>query len=357
MEHIAPGMRSHLYHSSVGILLLLCISCGQHRPATTSTTADSTALPSREQVKQDTAFEDPLMEAKEIDAALLLRPRHVVIDTPDPRIILRTLFPGNYYELHYDEDIMSVTAWTSKRYPVKQYETWLTNETQPFPVENDNMTFIADTIRYTGMDGSQNILVEFATTDIESPEVLFCGRFACSIMGLACFTQKGDKWQLQAFSPALGCFGSYRKVPDIRALDLGSGKLGCMLYNSNGGPGSAYFSDIYVFAPFDGRYRCVLRENGTSLGNILYSGWGSNAALRKTAGNMPGIDIVINGNYNKRSILSEMISMADLPREIKATAAKKDSFNFDITRHYMYLGKGYSKRSADLSITDYDPDR
>lgn len=188
-----------------------------------------------------------------------------------PVAALRQLYPGAGYQIPHPKlpaDTLQLAEWSCPACPVKWVNGWIPGQKLRFPLTDDNQTQWHDTLAFTDDSGRQNIFISFATTpNMEGEDFLPSGRYNCAYMGLAWYRNTGAEWQLQAFSPVVGCFGAFQTLPPLQWLRLAPNRYACMLLNANGGPGQPYVADMYLIAAEKRQFRVILQSAGVSCTN------------------------------------------------------------------------------------------
>ncbi len=325
-------------------LFCLCVACGNGPDPQSKTIADiihTTDSPgTQEAVYTDDSTDDIQFVPRNITSASIGAVKAVPGKEFDLTAALKALFPGNYYRYHKYGDSFGkeeLVSWRCKDCPTAAFKGWDGDDNEIFPLGEGNMTLCTDTLQYIGDDGSRNVLVAFSTMPVQPLEFMHTGRFSCSIMGLALFRAGNDKWELKYFSPALGCYGAFQSMPDIHLLRLGPNNYGCYLFNTNGGAGGPFYSDLYAFGIVNGKFKKIMEETGVQ----RFDAGGSEYRAALAGGNTPdAIKMTITGMYSKN--LFENDTTSNLPKELMAYIAAKDSLNFIITREYWFTNGSYT---------------
>ncbi len=333
------------------------------KPGSHSATPNNSPIPVTEKIRKDTvqrrhAFyydSAPELKTKAISPGALSA-RDLMLDTPfDAAVAFSKLLPGNYYHLPEDgtvSDSVDMIEWSCPACTVSTMKGW--DESVPFPL-NDNETTLQQVLSFKDKAGKQNYMLMFGTTEKVFPDPT-CGRFSCGYLGLAWFREEAGRFQLQAWSPCLGCFGAFQNVPGIRLLELGTENFGCYIINSNGCASGPYNGDLFVFGARRGVFTTILHITDAERACTI-SGWGSSIKannVRKPLFNDLLYEVV--GSFNKynndyeedsgRSLRNEM------PAELRPYFKTKDSFEFNIERRYSYVGGKYKSVQSKTKITE-----
>ena len=260
-----------------------------------------------------------------------------------PSKALRSLVPGTYYTYANDykpRKTERYVVWRCKNCATKKMKGWDSDFPENFPNKDGNMTLCKDTIRYTGDDGSENILMEISTHDIQPMDCIYEGRFSCAILGLALYTREGDHWLLKAFSPAIGCYGAFQYMPALHLIKLGKNKYGFYLLNSNGGAGGPYYTDLYLVSIVNGKFKVLLSSDGVRRSNTGTSEWNMKISSHPDDTGYGPVTIRMKGDYSKWSFM-EMDTLSNVPPELQQAITQSDSFNFTITRQFNFRNGSY----------------
>ena len=260
-----------------------------------------------------------------------------------PSKALRSLIPGTYYTYTYDyapRKTERYVVWRCKNGATKKMKGWYDEYPEIYPNKDGNMTLCKDTIRYIADDGSENMLMEISTHDIQSIDCIYEGRTACAILGLALYTREGDHWLLQSFAPAIGCYGAFQYMPALHLIKLGKNKYGFYLLNSNGGAGGPYYTDLYLVSIVNGKFKVLLSSDGVRRSNTGTSEWNMKISSHPDDTGYGPVTIRMKGDYSKWSFM-EMDTLSNVPPELQQAITQSDSFNFTITRQFNFRNGSY----------------
>jgi hypothetical protein len=175
---------------------------------------------------------------------------------------------------------------------------------------------------------------------MEGEDFLPSGRYNCAYMGLAWYRNTGAEWQLQAFSPVVGCFGAFQTLPALQLLRLAPNRYACMLLNANGGPGQPYVADMYLIAAEKRQFRVILQSAGVSCTN--------DARIAYTPTIEPGTDAGAQG-YPPLRVRVEGHCSRTLPaggdmrlmQEVQPHLYHQGACHFSVVRTYQYTKNLY----------------
>lgn len=164
----------------------------------------------------------------------------VQLETPfEPEQALRSLFPGNFSKE------LSLVKWSCTKCPSLIDEgAWLR-----FPAQN-NITYLLDTLSFSGKNGNKNMLVSFNSIEADSTDYVgdltTAGLLTdCGILGFALFEKRHTKWNLVFFEPSIGCLGNWGQAPKPKTvLDLGDNTYGILIERCSEGQSTSSCGNV-----------------------------------------------------------------------------------------------------------------
>jgi hypothetical protein len=270
------------------------------------------------------------------------------------------LYPGNYYKFWKNStDSVVFEAWSCKSCTRHRFRA---DPGDPgyykvFPLRDSNETQIGDTILFIDSAGKRSIIISFGTTEFED-DFIGMGNGDGPFMGLALFTEENHTWQLKAFNPGIGCYGSYQVLPDIHPFKFGKNSIGCYLGNPNQGAGSPMYVDLYMFGVFDSTFKTILTRESACRGNRDRNIWDVLISVdsTKTSNGLADLTLTTDGDYS-----STYVDLGDdenygpevALKEVKPYTKHKNNFNFTIKSHYIFLGSQYKLVNEDVTTRPY----
>lgn len=347
-------MRGFIYWAGGIVLAFIAWGiylCGNVVPAPTKTIGTKPAATIATPPHTDTAFtytEPPVLETKNISPRSLL-PKRLTLPMPfDAGKALRMLLPGHYYHLPIEwtrNDSAHLVEWTCHQCHPTEYEGWY--DTVLFPL-TENETTLESVQQVTDAEGRSNYFLSLGTTEKVFPDPT-CGRYSCGYLGLAWFRQRGNVYDLVAWSSCVGCFGAFQHVPSVQVVLLSPNNYGLYILNANGGPGGPYYGSLHLFGARNGRFVPMLQVPDTYRGNTK-TGW--TAELTNAGPNR--LQLRIEGNYSKYDYEDEQdvgeAGLSVMPNEIRPYTQKTDSFDFVVDRTYQLSLNKYKQTSSKVAV-------
>jgi hypothetical protein len=262
------------------------------------------------------------------------------LSKPSSDAVLKTLFPGKFYKYVSplnEKDSIAFSAWTSPSSAPKAFPQTITDDgALAFPLDKGNQTLIKDFITYSDADGVQHLLVSFSSTEIV-PDLLFTGRFSCAVLGLALFSESKGSWVLQAFSPGIGCYGSYQTIPTLHLQKINKTGFGCYFEDINGGAGGPFYGNLFLFAPQGHQFKQVLAKAG-SIRTGSSEGWETTIQCDAASGDSLFSDLKLKteGNYSLLEFKTSEDDTSNIPRGIKGYAKRINKFHFEVSEVFKY---------------------
>ncbi len=215
-----------------------------------------------------------------------------------------------------------------------------------------NVTEAADTLCFTDDSGKKHIIMSLATHgNLDYLIDIRIGHFESVAMGLAWFTEQGDRWVLKNFNPCVGDHGANQTLPPLHLVRLGNNNFGCYIVDGTNAPGGVETDDLYVFGLVHGVPKLLLHEQDVNRKYTrISSRWsfelkpvkGSDSAF------MP-IDVVQQG-VNSKYGDEDAFDWADHPKGLSRQQLAQDSLNFKIVRRFQFGNGRYKKVSDRVSV-------
>lgn len=256
--------------------------------------------------------------------------------------VLIALFPGTVGEA---ED-HAYTLWTCPDCEVISFPSWLDNQPEFFP---DNQGMETNTVaEYTYTEkGKTYRTVFFSSHDVRYGEP-GGGRFNGAVLGAARLEQIADGWELDAFTPAVGCTGMYDEAAAPDTMRMPDGRMGFILLDKNGGPDGPVFGNYYIYG-FEGTaFSCQLSLVD---GYCKYGehSWATQINFIAKGTGYP--DIIANTIGDYTATTEEEMKPYHLPQPWDNIFSQKEYNHYIITQTYRFQNKAYhlQSRKTDLS--------
>jgi hypothetical protein len=180
------------------------------------------------------------------------------------------------------------------------------------------------------------------------------GNGAGAFMGLALFTEESNGWQLKAFNPAVGLYGSYEVIPDIHPIRFGKDNLGCYIGDMLQGAGSPAYITAFMFGVFDNTFKKILVRDNTCRGNRDRNVWDAVISIDSTTASngFPDLIFTTDGDYSSTYIdpMDDKNYAAEVAlKEIRPYIKHKTNFDFTIKSRYTFSDTQYKLVNEDVT--------
>jgi hypothetical protein len=270
----------------------------------------------------------------------ILRHRSLMVPNPfDAKRTLLRLFPGKWYDRSQPKYKNQLISWICSTCTPKIYPDANQMDTLRFPYPDGVATRLLDVFSYSDSSGKQYKVMSFNHSEYDADGIQ-AGRFSGGLVGMATFMRVDSGWQMQAFQPAIGAYGSFSQAPKPQPLLIGNDQYAFLIGHVNGGAGGPFWQDTYLLALVDGSFRQLLAAYGTG----RTAGFEGKSSWTYTCSVIPGqkqafrdIAIVCKGHFAAPDPEA-------LPQELKGKIKAGQQGNFTIRHVYVYTRiKGYQE--------------